>query len=143
MLGLSSHNISSTARRIHIRNILRRAGLSYLAAVILMILTAGVGATHAQSRGYWSTDGCYYQHNGYRWLRVECRYYDRNAGTWVARNGRGTFYLFNDRWYDEAGYLAALLQEMVRRRPDPHTTAIPGNNCPPGTFGCRYPQAWP
>ncbi len=144
MLSLSNRKINSTARRIRIRNILSRGGLCVVVvAGFLCLQMTDANMTHAQTRGYWATDGCYYQHNGYQWQRVECRYYDRNARTWVARNGRGTFYLYNGRWHDEQGYLAALVQEMVRPRPNPHITVIPGNDCPPGTFGCRYPQAWP
>lgn len=109
MLSLSNRKINSTARRIRIRNILSRGGLCVVVvAGFLCMQMTDANMTHAQGRGYWATDGCYYQHNGYGWQRVECQYYDRSVGTRVARNGNGTFYLHNGRWYDYRNYMAAL-----------------------------------
>ncbi len=103
------HEGATDTRSTKMKRTLRR-GIFFglMAAAVLTFVTAGGVAAQAQSRGYWAKDGCYYQHNGYGWQRVECQYYDRSVGTRVARNGNGTFYLHNGRWYDYRNYMAAL-----------------------------------
>lgn len=88
--------------------------LALLAAAVLTFVAVSATPTHAQSRGYWATDGCYYQHNGYGYQAIECQSYDTNLGTWIARTNRGTFYLFEGRWYDQQNYeLLISLQNLA------------------------------
>jgi hypothetical protein len=94
---------------------LTRGILSKLAvAAVLAVALSAVSATHAQSRGYWASDGCYYRSNGYQWQRVECRYYDTAQRTWVARNSNGTFYYKNGSWLTPQQYAYVTAQELAR-----------------------------
>jgi len=79
------------------------------AAAVLAIVMFADSAAQAQSRGYWANDGCYYQAYGNQWQRTECRYYDR-SGALVAQNRNGTFYWFKGRWYNNTGYVQALIR---------------------------------
>lgn len=111
---------------------LRSRAALVVAAVTLATILAGAGSTYAQSQGYWASDGCYYQSNGYQWQATQC--YRGNfflyvsAGTWFAYDISSGV-----RWkYTQWGW--------YRTYEDPNSTVITGNNCAAGTFGCRYPQ---
>lgn len=92
------------------------------ATVLAVVIIAGITA-QAQNRGYWATDGCYYQAYGNRWQRVECRYYDKQ-GTLVAQNSNGTFYWFNGQWHNIQSYTLAQLNEMINRSQAAQNQAI-------------------
>lgn len=116
MVGEQSHHHqgATDTRSTHVKRVLGRSiFLSLMAAAVLTFVTAGGGTAQAQSRGYWAKNGCYYQHNGYGWVAVECQYYDRSVATWVARNRSGTFYLYNGRWYTYANFTVALQNDVL------------------------------
>lgn len=100
---------------IFTRKILGSAkALMFVVTLALTFFVINTDKAQAQSRGYWATDGCYYQAYGNRWQRVECRYYDKQ-GTLVAKNGNGTFYWFNGQWHNIQSYTLAQLNEGIIR----------------------------
>lgn len=107
------------SQRFDTKRIFRRPLVSSSAAVVVLTIvlcgapvssraqSGGYGAYNRNYYGYWATNNCYYQHNGYRWRIVECQFYDNSLGAWVAANRTGYFYYHNNRWlkFDYRAYL--------------------------------------